>query len=57
MVGSVIHKHTVGSVIQDYSNLEATLSTPQDGFKKKTQAIQRIGVRGNNKGIGQEPHW
>ena len=34
MVGSVIHEHCTGSVIKEYTNLEATLSTPQYGFQK-----------------------
>ena len=34
MVGSVIHKCCVGSVIWNHCNLEATLSTPQCGFQK-----------------------
>ena len=29
MVGSVIHEHCIGSVIKEYTNFEATLSTPQ----------------------------
>ena len=28
MVGSMIHEYCIGSVINNYSNLEATLSTP-----------------------------
>ena len=32
MVGSVIHVHCIGLVIREYTDLEATLSTPQYGF-------------------------
>ena len=34
MVGSVIREYIIGSVIQDYDNVEATLSIPQYGFQK-----------------------
>ena len=43
MVGSVIHEYIVGSVIQHYGNLEATLSTPQYGFDKELKVFKEMG--------------
>ena len=43
MVGSVIHEIIVGSVIQKYGNLEATLSTPQYGFQKGLKKFKELG--------------
>ena len=43
MVGSVIHEYCVGSVINTYSNLEATLSTPQYGFQKGMKVFKEKG--------------
>ena len=43
MVGSVIHEYIVGSVIQHYGNLEATLSKPQDGFQKGLKELTELG--------------
>ena len=45
MVGSMIYEYIVGSVIQDYSNLEATLSTPQYGFKKGLREFKELGYK------------
>ena len=43
MVGSVIHGCCVGSVVQDYGNLVATLSTPQCGFQTGMQVFKKKG--------------
>ena len=43
MVGSVIHEYIVGSVIQHYGNLKATLSTPQYGFQKGLKEFKELG--------------
>ena len=43
MVGSIIHEYTVGSIIQHYGNLEATLSTPQYGFQKGLKEFKEVG--------------
>ena len=43
MVGSVIHEHCIGSVIEEYTNLEATLSTPQYGFQKGMKVFKENG--------------
>ena len=43
MVGSMIHEHCIGSVIKEYTNLEATLSTPQYGFQKGMKVSKEKG--------------
>ena len=43
MVGSVIHEYAVGSVIREYSNLEASLLTPQYGFNKGLKVFKEAG--------------
>ena len=43
MVGAVIHKYCIGSVIKGYDNLEATLSTPQYGFQKGMKVFKEKG--------------
>ena len=43
MVGSIIREYIVGSVIQHYGNLEATLSTPQYGFQKGIKEFKEVG--------------
>ena len=43
MVGSVSHEYIVGSVIQYYGNIEATLSTPQYGFQKGLKEFKEMG--------------
>ena len=45
MVGSVIHEYKVGPVIQDYNNLEATLSIPQYGFQKGFKEFKELGYK------------
>ena len=45
MVGSVIHEYYIGSVIKDYGNLEATLSTPQYGFQKGMKVFKELGYK------------
>ena len=38
MVGLVIHEHCIGS--REYTNLKATLSTPQYGFQKEIKVFK-----------------
>ena len=45
MVGSVIHEYIVGSVIQPYGNLKATLSTPLYGFQKGLKEFKELGYK------------
>ena len=40
MVGSVIHECCVSSVIQEYGNFKATLSTPQYRFQKGMKGMK-----------------
>ena len=49
MVGSIIHEYIVGSVIQHYGNLEATLSTPQYGFDKGLKVFKEVGYNATMK--------
>ena len=49
MVGSVIHEYIVGSFIQHYDNLEATLSTPQYGFEKGLKVFKELGYNATMK--------
>ena len=45
MVGSVIHEHCIGSVIKEYTNLKATLSTSQYGFQKGMKVFREKDTR------------
>ena len=49
MVGSVIHEYCIGSVIRDYGNFEAALSTPQYGFQKRMKAFRKKGYEATTK--------
>ena len=49
MVGSVICKYVVGSVIQHYSSLEVSLSTPQYGFQKELKVFKEAGYEASLK--------
>ena len=39
----MIHECVIGSVIQEYSNLKATLLTPQYGFHKEMKVFKELG--------------
>ena len=56
MVGLVIHEHCIGSVIKEYTNLEATLSIPQYGFQKGMKVFKK-GTQDHSKRTRQESHW
>ena len=49
MVGSIIHEYIVGSVIQHYVNLKATLSTTQYGFDKGLKVFKEVGYNATMK--------
>ena len=51
MVGLVIHEHCIRSVIKEYTNLEATLSTPQYGFQKGMKVFQEQGYKATVKDL------
>ena len=53
MVGSVIHEYIVESVIQNYGNLEATLSTPQYGFDKGLNVFKEVGYNATMKELNK----
>ena len=38
-----MHQHIIGSVIQNYGNLGATLLTPQYGFQKGLKIFKEVG--------------
>ena len=38
-----MHQHIIGSVIQNYGNLGATLLTPQYGFQKGLKILKEVG--------------
>lgn len=42
-VEGLMHQHIIGSVIQNYRNLGATLSTPQYGFQKGLKIFKEAG--------------
>ena len=46
MIELMVHECIIGKVIQDYGNLEATLSTPQYGFQKRMQVFKESGDEG-----------
>ena len=39
----MIHEHCIGSIIREYIDLEATLSTPQYGFQKEMKVFKNSG--------------
>ena len=49
MIGSVIHEYCIRLVINNYSNLEATLSTLQYGFQKWMKVFKEKGYTANMK--------
>ena len=55
MVGSVMHKHCIASVIRDYGDLEAVSSTttPQCGFEKGMKVFKEKGHAATVKKLGK----
>ena len=53
MVDLVIHEHCIGLMIRKYTNLKATLSTPQYGFQKGMKAFKEKGYKATLKELGK----